>query len=156
MRGPEGASVQQCTGATRQAGGAITQIHHEVADLLYGPRAVRVRGHSQDVHVPGAGLYCEQAVQAPESHRAVHVEEIGSEHRRCLGVQELPPGRAGAPFRCRRDLQRPEDTADGGCANPVAELEQLALDPPVAPAREMLSSTFSGLCGTGNYVEPGG
>jgi hypothetical protein len=29
------------------------------------------------------------------------MEEIGGEHRRCLTVQELPPGRAGAPFRCR-------------------------------------------------------
>jgi hypothetical protein len=27
-----------------EAGGAITQIHHEVADLLHGPRPIRVRG----------------------------------------------------------------------------------------------------------------
>jgi|SRR5258705_12777521 len=32
------------------------------------------------------------------------------------------------------DLQRFEDTADGGCADPVAELEKLALDPLVSPA----------------------
>src|ERR1019366_1224621 len=32
------------------------------------------------------------------------------------------------------DPQRPEDAADGGCADPVAELEQLALDPLVSPA----------------------
>src|SRR5882672_5656796 len=32
------------------------------------------------------------------------------------------------------DLQGLEDPADGGCADPVAELEQLALDPLVPPA----------------------
>src|ERR1700749_3369861 len=32
------------------------------------------------------------------------------------------------------DLQGFEDPADGGCADPVAELEQLALDPLVPPA----------------------
>ena len=36
--------------------------------------------------------------------------------------------------RCRGDLRRFEDPADGGCADPVAELEQLALDPLVSPA----------------------
>ena len=34
----------------------------------------------------------------------------------------------------RGDLQGPKDTADGGCADPVAELEQLALDSLVSPA----------------------
>jgi hypothetical protein len=34
-----------------EAGGAITQIHQEVADLLHGPGTVRVRGHAEDVHV---------------------------------------------------------------------------------------------------------
>ena len=117
-----------------EARGALTQIHHEVADLLHGLGTVRVGGDPEDMHVAAACLDDEQAVQAPESHRAVHVEEIGGEQRRCLHVQELPPGRAGAPCRCRRELQRPEDPADGGCADPVAELEQLALDPLVSPA----------------------
>ena len=117
-----------------QAGGAITQIHQQVADLLCGPRPVRVRGDTEDVHVTGADLHDEQAVQAPQGHRAVHVEEIGGEHRGCLRVQELPPRRAGAPFRCRGNLPGLEDPADGGCADPVAELEQLALDPLVSPA----------------------
>ena len=117
-----------------EAHGAITQIHHEVSDLLYSPRAVRVRGDPEDVRVTAAGLHYKQAVHAPESHRTFHVEEIGGEHRRCLTVQELPPGRAGAPLRCRGDLQRLEDAADGGCADPVAELEQFALEPLVSPA----------------------
>src|SRR5271167_4917569 len=45
-----------------EARGAITQIHHEVADLLYSPRAVRVRGDPEDVHVTAADLHDEQAV----------------------------------------------------------------------------------------------
>ena len=52
-----------------------------------------------DVHVVGLHYnkqYRRRGVTAP-----VHIEEIGGEHRRCLTVQELPPGRAGAPFRCR-------------------------------------------------------
>ena len=36
-----------------------------------------------------ADLHDEQAVQAPEGHRAVPVEEIGGEHRRCLAVQNF-------------------------------------------------------------------
>jgi hypothetical protein len=38
------------------------------------------------------------------------------------------------PFRCRRDFQRLEDPADRGRADPVAEFQQLALDPLVSPA----------------------
>jgi hypothetical protein len=29
------------------------------------------------------------------------VKEVGGEHGRCLGVQELPPGGAGVPAGCR-------------------------------------------------------
>ncbi len=39
MRGPEGASVQQCTGATRHPMRLLAEIHHQVASLLGGPRA---------------------------------------------------------------------------------------------------------------------
>jgi hypothetical protein len=62
------------------------------------------------------------------------VEDVGGEHGRSLGVQELPPCRVGVPFRCRGDLQGPEDAADRGRADPVAEFQQFALDPLVSPA----------------------
>ena len=91
-------------------------------------------GHAEDVHVAGADLHHEQAVQALQGDRAVHVEEVGGEYRRGLGAQKLPPRRVGAPLGRRRDLQRLEDPADGRCADPVAELEQFALDPLVSPA----------------------
>jgi len=48
--------------------------------------------------------------------------------------QELPPGRVGAPLRCRGDLQRLQDPADRRRADPVAEFQQFALDPLVHPA----------------------
>src|SRR6266851_504493 len=40
----------------------------------------------------------------------------------------------GAPLRSRENLQRLEDPADRGRADPVAEREQFALDPLVSPA----------------------
>jgi hypothetical protein len=69
-----------------------------------------------------------------QRHCAVHVEEVGGEHCRGLRVQELPPRGVGVPLGRRGDLPGFEDTPDGGCADPVAELEQLTLDPLVAPA----------------------
>ena len=86
------------------------------------------------MHIPGADLDHEEAVQALQGHRAVHVEEVGREPGRGLRVQELPPGRVGAPLGRRRDLQRLEDPADRRCADPVANLEQFTLDPLVSPA----------------------
>jgi hypothetical protein len=50
------------------------------------------------------------------------VEEIGGEHRRGLGMQELLAGRINVPLRCRRDLLCLEDPADRGSTDPVAEL----------------------------------
>ena len=101
MPGPEGAPVQQCTGATRQVRGVIAEVHKEIADLLRGPRPVRVRGDPQDVDVAAAHLDHEQAVHAPERHGAVQVKEVRGEHCRGLRAQELPPSRVGVPFRCR-------------------------------------------------------
>jgi hypothetical protein len=93
-----------------------------------------VGGHAEDVNVAGADLHHKQDVQALEGDRAVHVEEVGGEHRCGLRVQEQAPCRVGAPLRCRRDRQNFEDPADGGGVDPMAEFEQLALDPLVSPA----------------------
>jgi hypothetical protein len=40
------------------------QVHQQVAELLCGPRAVRVRGDAEDVHIAASYLHDEQAVQA--------------------------------------------------------------------------------------------
>ena len=60
--------------------------------------------------------------------------KLTAQHRGGLRVQELPPGRVGVPFWCRWDLKGLEDAADRGGADPVAELEELALDALVSPA----------------------
>ena len=72
----------------------------------------------------------------------VDVEEVGGEHGRGLRVQELPPRGVGVPFGCRGDLQGFEDPADRGGADPVAELEQFALHPLVAPAVVLSGEPF--------------
>jgi hypothetical protein len=56
MRGPEGASVQQCTGATRHALEPFIEAEGEVAGLLQGPLAGRVRGDAGEVHPASAVL----------------------------------------------------------------------------------------------------
>ena len=60
-----------------------------------------VGGHAEDVHVAGADLHDEQAVQALEGDGAVDVEQVGGEHRRSVREQELPPCRVGVPLGCR-------------------------------------------------------
>ena len=107
-----------------------------------------------DVHPAGAMLDEYQHVYALQQH-TVHVQEIGCDDPGGLGAQELPPGRAIA-LRRGRDLQPLQHPPHRGRTDPDAEAQQFTLDPLVSPAREMLSSTFPGLCGTENYVEQGG
>jgi hypothetical protein len=53
---------------------------------------------------------------------------------------------------CRAEPGLGQDPADCALSGSMAQAEQLALDPAVSPSREMLSSTFSVLCGAGDYV----
>ena len=132
--------------------GVIAEVHQEIADLLSSPRSIRMSGDPQDVDVAGAHFDDEQAVQAPECHCAVHVEEVGGEDGRGLGVQELPPSRVGVPHWGWRNPQSLEYPTDGRGADPVAELEQLALDALVSPpwfsaASGSMSAVISALTG---------
>src|SRR5450432_1804468 len=54
------------------------------------------------------------------------------------------PPRGVSAFRCWRNLQGFEDPADRGCADPVAGLEQLALNPlvPVPLENRILALTW--------------
>ena len=63
MRGPEGASVQQCTGATRHVLEPLTEAHAEIAGLLHRPLTGGVRGDAAQVHPAGAVLDENQDVQ---------------------------------------------------------------------------------------------
>jgi hypothetical protein len=133
MRGPEGASVQQCTGATRQVGGAFAEVHEQVAGLLGGPRPGGVSGDAQGVHPPCADLHHEEHVQASEEDR-VDVQEVAGEDSVRLGGQELPPGgRRAARGGC--EPGRGQDPPYRSRADPVPEAEEFALDAPVSPPR---------------------
>ena len=93
MRGPEGASVQQCTGATRQVLQPLAEVQGEVAGLLNGPLPGRVGGDPGQVHPAGAALDEHEGVQPSQQH-SVDMQEIDGEDPGGLRVQELPPGRA--------------------------------------------------------------
>ncbi len=92
-------------------------------------------GDPEDVDGAGTDLDDEEAVQTPQRHRAVHVEDVHGQHRRRLRTQELPPRRVGLPPGRRWQPEGLQDPADRGGAHPVAEREDLALDPLVAPRR---------------------
>jgi hypothetical protein len=92
----------------------------------------------------GADLDQEEHVQTAHGHRAVDMEEVARQHRRGLGTQELPPGRAAA-LRRGRDPQPPQYPPHRRRPDLVAEAEQLALDPLVAPAR-VLPRHLHGQC----------
>jgi len=136
MRGPEGASVQQCTGATRHVPEPLVQGEGKVAGLLHRPFSGGVGGDAAQMHPAGAMLDEHQDVQALQQH-GVHVEEVHSEDPGGLGVQELPPGRARAA-RCRIDARSAQDLPDCGLRDRHAEFRQFAVDPAVSPQRILL------------------
>jgi hypothetical protein len=133
MRGPEGASVQQCTGATRHVLEPLAKGEGEVAGLLHCPVPGRVRGDAAQVHPAGTVLDEHQHVHALQQH-GVHVQEIDREDPGGLGCQELPARRA-RPARRRVDARGMRDLPHGGRRNCHAELHELAVDPPVSPHR---------------------
>jgi hypothetical protein len=108
-----------------------------------------MRGHAEDVQVAVADVEDEQDVEPPQGHRAVDVEEIDGEHAGGLGAQELPPAGVGVPRWRRWDVVALEDPADRRGADPVAEFEQLALDPAVAPARVLPRHPLHQRCDAG-------
>ena len=62
----------------------VTEVHEQVAGLLGSPRAVRVSGHAEDVHVPGAHLHDEQHIKAPEEDRVDMKEIAGQQAISCV------------------------------------------------------------------------
>jgi hypothetical protein len=66
----------------------------------------------------------------------VLVQEIGHEDPGSLGCQELPPCRAGPPWR-RIDARGAQDLLHGGRRYSDAELGQFAMDPAVSPQRSL-------------------
>ena len=91
-------------------------------------------GDAADRNMAGADLDDEEHIQAAQGDGAVHVEEAACQHgrarvrRNCRQADLLRCGAGGI----RRTSPRPPHRR-GAC--PDAQAGQLALDPPVAPAR---------------------
>src|SRR6516225_9670312 len=47
-----------------EPGGALPQVHQQVPRLLHSPRAVRLRGHAQEMNMAGAGFDHEEDIDA--------------------------------------------------------------------------------------------
>ena len=105
-----------------------------LAGLLGRPEPVGMRGHAQDVQVAIADLQSEQDVGAAASPRSRRGK---SRPRAC----RWPGCARTAASWCRCGGSAPVGSGGaGGCddrrgADTIAEFEQLALDPPIAPAR---------------------
>jgi hypothetical protein len=115
-----------------EGGSAVVKIHQQVAGLPGCPGSGRVGGGAEDMHVAAANFDGEEDVDPFQSDRAIDVEEVDGQHGRGLHTQESAPRCVGGPQRCRRDPPPLEDSADRGCADAVAELEEFALDALVA------------------------
>jgi hypothetical protein len=88
MRGPEGAPVQQCTGATRHPVSLLAQVHDQVAGLLGGPRPGRMQRDPEDADAPAGVLDYGQDIGLRAAGQ-VDREEVARQDRLGLGAQEL-------------------------------------------------------------------
>src|SRR5258708_33381392 len=130
----------------------LVQVHGEVAGLVGGPFPGRVQGDPQDADAPGSVLDYGEDVGLGAVEQ-VGCEEVACQDRVRLRTQELRPARPGPPG-CGVDSGGLQDLPCRRRRYLHSQAGQLAVDPAVPPAREMLSSTFRVLCGAGDYVEP--
>ena len=111
----------------------VTKIHQQVPRLLRRPRAVRVPGHTEDVHPPGRHLHDEQDIQALEEDR-IDGEEVTRQQALRLDAEELSPGRIHAA-RSGPVPPGAQDPPDRRVADLVAEPGQFAVYAPISPPR---------------------
>jgi hypothetical protein len=111
----------------------IVELHQQVARLLSHPATIRIGGDAGNSDAASRQLDEEQDVKALQEER-VDSEEIAFENARRLLTKELGPALFESP-RCRRDSRLLQNRPDGARGELDPEPDQLALDPPVAPAR---------------------
>jgi hypothetical protein len=85
-----------------------------------------VGGDAEDVHPAGGVLDDEERVE-PVQGEGVEVEQVAGEYRVRLGPQELGPRWPGSARRWV-DAGAVQDVPDGGGADLVAEVGELAVD----------------------------
>jgi hypothetical protein len=119
----------------RQLNGKLepAQLPCQVARLLGHPGRVGMKA-AVGVQDPAAVDLDEyQHVESPEQDR-LDGEEVAGHDRSGMRLQELRPSGSLAA-RSWRHAVSAQNAPDGGHRNPVAELEQLTLDPAIAPAQ---------------------
>ena len=90
---PGGSCHQQTVGA--EAADPVAEVHGQVAGLLGGPCAVRVSGHPEDVHMPGAYLHDEQhSVESGLSPLSVFNPQRVDAHQMTASLEQGPRPRA--------------------------------------------------------------
>ena len=115
-----------------EPGDTVAEVHHQVPGALGHPGAVRAGGYPEQPDPPAGKLDDEQEVQLVQQHR-FDVGEVAGQDALCLGRQELPPVLPSSP-RSRVDAGAAQDQPDRRRSDPMAEPDQLAMDPPVTPA----------------------
>jgi hypothetical protein len=113
--------------------GAVAEVHQEVvAGLLGDPGAGGVGGDPRDVRTAAVVFDDDEDVEAAQEH-GVDEGEVEREDRTGLRGQDLSPGRPGPSGRgIEPDVF--QDLPDSRGCHGMAESDQLALDPSVAPA----------------------
>src|SRR5215212_2968800 len=116
-----------------RADALVVELHQQVACLLGHPAAVRASRDPGEVDASGRELDEEQDVEAFEEER-FDGEEVAFEDARRLLTEELRPARLDPPRR-RLDPGLLQDRPDRARRQRDPEPYQLALHPPVPPAR---------------------
>ncbi len=109
------------------------QLPGQVARLLGHPGRVGMKAAVRVQDPAAVDLDEYQHVESPEQDR-VDGKEVAADDRSGMRLQELRPSGSLAA-RSWRHAVAAQNASDCGCRNPVAQLDQLALDAAIAPAR---------------------
>jgi hypothetical protein len=113
-------------------GDLLVEIHEQVAGHLGDPGIVGMIGDAEDPDAAG-GVFDDREHVGAGAVEEVNGEEVGSEDRLRLTVQELRPRRPGAPG-CGWQSSLGQDLPDRRRRHDDAEAREFAVDAPVAPA----------------------
>ena len=128
----------------------VLEVGGDVSRLLGHPVRTRMSGDPGDPDASATELDEEEYVE-PFEHDRVYGEEVGSDDARRLSPQERPP-RGTSPSGGGSETVVLQDPSNRAPSQPDAELDQLALDPAVAPpgfslARRTTSAVVSSFTG---------
>lgn len=132
----------------------VIELHQQVARLLSHPPAIRIRRDAGEADATRPELNEEQDVEALEEER-IDSQEVALKDARRLSAQEVGPALLKPPRR-RIDPRVPQDRPDRASRELETETDQLALDPPVPPARVLPRKPHDELPNLGTRRGPAG